>query len=88
MHIHSTDIAISRLKIEGMYCDGKTPAFGIRIGKHHKRWFVVRGRERNRKYLGRYPGKSLAVVRKEAKAPLTEPMKEQSRSHSAPPTTS
>jgi integrase len=79
MHIHFTDVAISRLRTEGMYYDEATPAFGIRVGKHRKSWFVVRGRERSRKYFGRYPDKSLADARKEAKALLTQPVRKNER---------
>jgi integrase len=72
MHVHFTDIAISRLKTEGMYYDESTPAFGIRVGKNKKSWFVIRGRERSRKYFGQYPDKKLADARKEAKELLTQ----------------
>ncbi|MGA7787413.1 MAG: Arm DNA-binding domain-containing protein, partial [Xanthobacteraceae bacterium] len=79
MHLHFTDVAISRLKTEGMYYDESTPAFGIRVGKNRKTWFVVRGRERSRKTFGRYPDKSLADARKEAKALLTQPVRKNER---------
>ncbi len=79
MHLHFTDVAISRLKTEGMYYDEATPAFGIRVGKNRKTWFVVRGRQRSRKTFGRYPDKSLAEARKEAKALLTQPVRKNER---------
>jgi integrase len=79
MRMHFTDVAISRLKTEGRYYDETTPAFGIRVGKHRKSWFVDRGRERSRKYFGRYPDKSLADARKEAKALLTQPVRKNER---------
>jgi hypothetical protein len=79
MRMHFTDVAISRLKTEGRYYDETTPAFGIRVGKQRKSWFVDRGRERSRKYFGRYPDKSLADARKEAKALLTQPVTKNER---------
>jgi hypothetical protein len=52
--LHFTDLAISRLSTSGTYYDELTPAFGIRIGKHRKGWFVIRGRERLCTPLGLY----------------------------------
>jgi hypothetical protein len=72
--IHITDVVVSRLKTEGTYYDETTPAFGVRIGKNRKTWFVIRGRERMRTTIGRYPAMSLADARKEAKRLLTEPV--------------
>ena len=48
MSLHLTDLAVSRLKTPGTYYDDTTPAFGIRVGKHRKTWFVIRGKERLR----------------------------------------
>jgi integrase len=69
---HFTDIAVSRLNTPGTYYDDTTPAFGIRIGKNRKTWFVIRGSERLRTTIGRYPALSLADARKEAKHLLLE----------------
>jgi len=55
--------------------DDDTPAFGIRVGKHRKTWFVVRGKERLRTTVGRYPCISLS----DAKKLLTETRKSLSR---------
>ena len=49
-----------------------TPAFGLRVGKNRKAWFVVRGRERLRPNIGQYPATSLADARKGARKLLTE----------------
>jgi hypothetical protein len=77
--LHFTDIAVSRLNTPGTYYDDDTPAFGIHVGKHRKTWFVVRGKERLRTTVGRYPGISLSDARKEAKKLLTETPKSLSR---------
>jgi integrase len=77
--LHFTDIAVARLSTPDTYYDDKTPAFGIRIGKNRKTWFVIRGKERLRTTIGRYPEKPLAEARKEAKALLSQPVKKQSR---------
>jgi integrase len=70
--IHFTDIAVSALRTPGTYYDDSTPAFGIRVGKNRKTWFVIRGRQRLRTNIGRYPGTTLAEARKEAKKLLLE----------------
>ena len=63
--LHMTDVVVSRLKLSGSYYDATTPAFGLRVGKNRKTWFVVRGRERLRTNVGQYPAISLADARKE-----------------------
>jgi hypothetical protein len=70
--LHFTDLAVSRLYELGTYHDETTPAFGLRVGKNRKTWFVVRGRERLRTNIGLYPAISLADARKEAKRLLTQ----------------
>src|SRR5712692_8771637 len=70
--IHLTDIAVSALRTPGTYHDENTSAFAIRVGKNRKTWFVIRGRERIRTTIGRYPAMSLADARKEAKKLLLE----------------
>jgi integrase len=69
-----TDIAVSRLKSPGTYHDTITKAFGLRVGKFRKTWFVIRGKQRLRTTIGRYSehGMSLADARKEAKRLLAE----------------
>jgi integrase len=67
-----TDIVVSRLKDRGTYFDQTTPAFGLRVGKNRKTWFVIRGRERLRTNIGQYPNVSLADARKQARCLLTE----------------
>ena len=76
---HLTDVVVSRLKEPGTYHDTTTPAFGIRVGKNRKTWFVIRGRERLRTTIGQYPSVSLADARAEAKKLLTEPVTKKSR---------
>jgi hypothetical protein len=66
-----TDIVVSRLKNCGTYFDETTPTFGLRVGKSRKTWFVIRGRERQRTNVGRYPMMGLADARKEARKLLT-----------------
>src|SRR5882672_11441392 len=70
--LHMTDVVVSRLKFSGTYYDETTPAFGLRVGKNRKTWFVVRGRERLRTNIGQYPAISLADARKEARKLLVE----------------
>ena len=74
--LHMTDIVVSRLKNCGTYFDQSTPAFGLRVGKNRKTWFVIRGRERLRTNIGQYPAISLADARKQGRKLLTdEPVK-------------
>jgi integrase len=75
--VHLTDIVVSRLKEPGTYFDKSTPAFGIRVGKNRKTWIVMRGRERTRTRIGRYPDLSLAKARKEALMLLGSPVQTQ-----------
>ncbi len=70
--LHMTDIVVSRLKARGTYYDQTTPAFGLRVGKNRKTWFVIRGRQRTRTNVGHYPAIGLADARKEARKLLTE----------------
>jgi len=77
--LHFTDLAVSRLKMPGTYYDDATPAFGLRVGKNRKTWFVIRGKGRLRTNIGRYPSVPLGDARKEAKALLCQPVTKQSR---------
>lgn len=63
---HLTELTVSRLKTPGTYYDATTPAFGLRVGKRRKTWFVVRGRERIQTRIGRHPYTPLAEARKKA----------------------
>jgi integrase len=65
------NIVVSRLKSCGTYFDETTPAFGLRVGKTKKTWFVIRGRQRLRTNVGHYPAMGLADARKEARRRLT-----------------
>ena len=58
--LHLTDVVVSRLSELGTYIDKTTPAFGLRVGKNRKAWFVIRGRERLRTTIGLYPAVTLA----------------------------
>ena len=49
-----TELTVRSLKA-GTYHDGKTPGFGIRIGKLKKTWFVVRTKGRIQTVVGHYP---------------------------------
>lgn len=59
---HLTDVVVSRLKTPGTYYDESTPAFAIRVGKNRKTWFVIRGRERERTNIGKYPALRVRVL--------------------------
>lgn len=71
MRKNLTDLTIRSLP-SGTYFDTKTPAFGIRIGKHRKTWFVVRTKARLQTVVGRYPDLPLSEARTAAKRLLTE----------------
>jgi len=66
-----TDATVRSLD-PGTYWDTKTPAFGIRIGKHRKTWIVVRGKARLQTIVGHYPHMPLSDARLEAKKLLIE----------------
>src|SRR5712691_2708251 len=70
--LHLTELAVQRLKTIGEYFDATTPAFGIRVGKHRKTWFVIRGKARLRTNVGRYSDMPLADARKAAKKLLSD----------------
>ena len=53
------------------YWDDTTPSFGIRVGMKTKTWTIMRGRDRERVSIGRYPDISLAEARAEAKRLLS-----------------
>ena len=75
--VYLTDVVVSRLNELGTYFDETTPAFGIRVGKNRKTWIVIRGRERVRTRIGRYPAVSLAKARKQALVLLGSPVEPQ-----------
>lgn len=71
--IHLTDVAVKALKPTGKYVTywDTMPGFGIRVGMHSKTWTVMRGRNRERISIGRYPDVSLSDARAEAKRLLS-----------------
>lgn len=71
--LHFTDIGLRSLP-EGVYFDEKTPAFGLRVGKHRKTWFVLKEPNRTRLRIGHYPALSLAEARKKAMVAIGTPM--------------
>jgi len=73
MKVHLTEIVVQRLSKPGTYYDTTTAAFGIRVGKNRKTWFVIRGKERLYTTVGRYDrGMGLADARKAGKKLLFE----------------
>lgn len=77
--MHLTDLSVRALKTgtNKTYWDDSTPGFGVWVGRRAKTWTVVRGRQRERITIGRYPGMALIDARKEAKRLLTlEPVVE------------
>jgi hypothetical protein len=67
-----TDMAVRTLAT-GTYFDTKTPAFGIRIGKHRRTWIVLKGAKSTKLRLGHYPALSLAEARRKALVALGSP---------------
>lgn len=67
-----TDMGVQKLA-QGTYFDTKTPAFGIRIGKHRKTWIATKGRDRKTITLGHYPALSLQKARRAALAAFVAP---------------
>jgi integrase len=67
-----TDLAIKSLG-QGEWFDTRTPAFGIRVGKHRRTWFVMKGQDRRKVSLGQYPSLSLQDARKKALVALGSP---------------
>jgi len=67
--IHLTDVSVKALKASQKsvtYFSDQTPGFGIRVGKRSRTWIVMRGRTRERIWIGTYPQTSLADARKKA----------------------
>src|SRR3990167_2931021 len=58
----------------GTYFDTKTPAFGIRVGKHRKTWIITKGRERSVVTIGHYPALGLKDARQKAYIALGSPL--------------
>jgi integrase len=67
-----TDLTLKALP-EGLHLDTRLPSFGIRVGKRRKTWIVIKGKNRTKISLGRYPAMSLADARKQAMAELSKP---------------
>lgn len=66
MQTSLTDLIVRTLP-PGKYFDRKTPAFGIRVGKHRRTWIVMRGADRQLISIGQYPAVTLQDARTEAK---------------------
>ena len=73
MKISLTDLTVQKLKA-GTYFDTKTPAFGIRVGKHRRTWIITKGKERAVLTLGHYPALSLQDARRKALIALGSPL--------------
>jgi integrase len=71
MRAHLTEIAVRALKpVAGKQFkvwDSATPGFGVLVNERSKSWIVMRTRERKLKVIGRFPSKSLAEARLEAR---------------------
>jgi hypothetical protein len=67
-----TDLAVRSLK-PGTYFDTKTPAFGMRVGKHRRTWIVLKGDRSAKVKLGHYPQLPLSDARKQALIALGSP---------------
>lgn len=63
--ISLTDMGVQK-PTAGTYFDARTPAFGIRVGKHRKTWIATKGKDRRVITLGHYPAVSLSDARKRA----------------------
>lgn len=75
MKVHLTDIAVRNFRptaANKTYWDDATPGFGVRVGKRAKTWTVMRGAQRERVTIGRYPDLSLSQARTEAKKLLLQ----------------
>jgi integrase len=69
--LYLTDLAIQRLpssQRHDTYWDASLPSFGIRVGKRSRTFVMMRGAERRRITLGRYPFTSLKEARLKAHA--------------------
>lgn len=70
-----TDLVVRAIKPTNRYVtywDERLPAFGVRVGLHAKTFIVMRGRDRQRVAIGRYPDTSLAEAREKARRLLLE----------------
>lgn len=72
-----TDKALERMKFsetgQRKIRDDLLPGFGVIIGKRTKTFFVMYGRDRKTKTLGRYPDTSLKTARDDARKLLATP---------------
>jgi hypothetical protein len=68
-----TDLSLRSLS-QGIYYDERTPAFGIRIGKRRKTFFVVKDQTRSKITLAHFLDTSLAEARKKALLALGSPL--------------
>ncbi|HTU12419.1 MAG TPA: site-specific integrase [Allosphingosinicella sp.] len=72
--VHLTDLSVRALQGSSgyvSYMDTRTPGFGVRVGLRSKTWIIVRGKNRERVTIGRYPDLSLSDARVEAKRLLS-----------------
>jgi len=72
--LHLTELGVKSLKGSDRsvsYWDDVTPGFCVRVGKRAKTWCVVRGRNRERVVIGRFPDMQLSDARAEAKRLLS-----------------
>lgn len=73
-NLRLTEISVRALKGSAQYVshwDDLTPGFCIRVGKRTKTFCVVRGRNRERLSIGKWPGLSVSEARAEAKRLLS-----------------
>ena len=71
-----TDLAIRTLPASDRYLtywDDLLPAFGVRIGKRSRTFVIMRGPNRQRSTIGRYPAITLQEARKRAVLALQRP---------------
>jgi integrase len=72
--MHFTDLSVRALKPapSKYHWDDSTPGFGLWVGKRRKTWVVMRGADRKRVTVGRYPDLPLSTARVEAKRLLLQ----------------
>lgn len=74
--VRLTDLTLQRLKPcdpTTTFWDTSLPAFGVMVGKKAKTFIVMRGADRKRTKIGRYPALSLSDARLQAKRSLLNP---------------
>ena len=70
MRVKITPVAINNFPFveKGLvkYMDNSLPGFGVRVTANSKAFFIVFGKERRSKTIGKYPAMSLKQARMEA----------------------